>query len=35
MRMLETRNQRLGVALVAVGVLLLSVRLFSWNIDWL
>ncbi len=35
MRTLETRNQRVGVGLVAVGVLLLVVRLFSWNIGWL
>ena len=35
MNTLETRNQRVGVALVGVGVLLLVVRLFSWNLGWL
>lgn len=35
MRRLETQNQRVGFALVTVGVLLLIVRLFSWNIGWL
>lgn len=34
MRRLETQNQRVGFALVTVGVLLLIVR-FSWNIGWL
>ena len=34
MRTLETRNQRIGVVLVGVGVLLLIVR-FSWNLGWL
>lgn len=34
MRRIETQNQRVGFALVTVGVLLLIVR-FSWNIGWL
>ena len=35
MRTLETRNQRIGFALVTVGVLLLVARLFSWNLGGL
>lgn len=34
MNLLDNYNQRLGVALVLVGLLLLFFRLFSWNIGW-
>lgn len=35
MNTLETQNQRVGVVLVGAGVLLLIVRVFSWNIGGL
>ena len=35
MNTLETQNQRVGAALVGAGVLLLIVRIFSWNIGGL
>lgn len=31
----SSRTQRLGLALLVVGVLLLFVRLFSWDVGWL
>lgn len=34
MNRLDNRNQRLGVALVVVGILILFLRLFSWTIGW-